>query len=445
MKARFAVWWLNPILLFTALNGGLALAAMATPDAAFAEHWSTPKFFTGQSMAVSMFCILAFALGALLPEAHFRGWAGARDTRSVAPLPVGTLLALYRTAIGLALFGYLVWGAIAISNGMSWQIVKDVVSSKPGAAYLVRYKYLISVGGVTTATQFGVAAAILGSLVAAQTGWRKIWKSLSLLYALAVVRALLNTERLAILELVIPMVPVIVTQILRPRADGSRWLKRAITWAPLAGIGGVFVIFAAFEYGRSWTTYYSGGPDSFWTFAMYRLTGYYITALNNSSFLLSRLPTPEGIPFFTLNFLWHFPFVDKMMHALFPTFDLLDTYFSTLDTGANAEFNNGGGLLAPAIDFGSYGVTAFWLLAGLISGWAYRQFKRGAAWGLCLYPMLFLGTLEVPRGLYLSGGRAVPPICFLLLSASLLAIRQNRSTVAAEPAPPPLALVLTTS
>jgi hypothetical protein len=124
---------------------------------------------------------------------------------------------------------------------------------------------------------------------------------------------------------------------------------------------------------------------------------------------------------------------------------LLDTYFSTLDTGANAEFNNGGGLLAPAIDFGSYGVTAFWLLAGLISGWAYRQFKRGAAWGLCLYPMLFLGTLEVPRGLYLSGGRAVPPICFLLLSASLLAIRQNRSTVAAEPAPPPLALVLTTS
>lgn len=76
-------------------------------------------------------------------------------------------------------------------------------------------------------------------------------------------------------------------------------------------------------------------------------------------------------------------------------------------------------------------MVLYWLAAGLLTGWLYRQFRRGSAWGLCLYPLIFLGSLEVPRGLYLSGGRAIPAICFLLLSAWLLHIRQRRAAAAA--------------
>lgn len=433
MKPRTAVWWLHPVLLFVGLNGGLALVTLLTPDSVFADLWFTPKFFNVTAMAWTVNSIAAFAVGALLPEIHFRGWSRPRQETEEAPLPSGTLLVLYRVALALALFGYIVWAGIAISHGMNWQIVMDVLTGKPGAAYGIRNEYLINVGGITTCTQFGVAAVVLGSLIVAQSGWRKISGSLSLLFALAVVRAFLNTERLAVLELVICMVPVIVTRVLSPQASRRPLLRHAIAWMPLGGIGGLLGIFAGFEYGRSWTTYYSTGGQSFWMFALYRLTGYYVTALNNSAFLLARLPTP-GVPFFTLNFLWHFPFLEKLMTALFPTFNLLETYFETLNTGANAEFNNGGGLLSPSIDFGPYGVVMFWLISGVISGWVYREFKLEKAWGLCLYPILFLGLLEVPRGLYLSGGRAVPPICFLLLSAYLLTVQQRHAASAAHDA-----------
>ncbi|HEY1757177.1 MAG TPA: O-antigen polymerase [Bryobacteraceae bacterium] len=436
MKPQLPVWWLHPALLFTAVMGGLAAAAAMIPDNLYVDLWSTPKFFDASTEALTVFCIAAFALGATLPGLHLRGWNGARGTQLDAELSASTLLMLYRVATGLALFGYAVWIAIALSNGMNWQVVMDVVRSKPGAAYLVRSKYLVSAAGITTCTQFGVASAVLGSLLAARTGWRKIWKSLSLLFALGIARAVLNTERLAVLELIVPMVPVIVTLVLGRQASRSGRVRRVIAWAPLAGISALFFVFAGFEYGRSWTTYYSGGSVSFWTFAVSRLAGYYVTALNNGAYLVTRLNAPMGVPFFTLNFLWRFPFLSGLTHLLFPTFDLADTYFDLLNSGANAEFNNGGGLLAPAIDFGVYGMILYWLMIGLITGWVYRNFKRGSAWGLCLYPMLFLGTLEVPRGLYLSGGRAVPPICFLLLSAFLLRIKQRRAEGANVPTTP---------
>lgn len=436
MKPHLTVWWLHPALLFAALTGGLAVGAALIPESAYVELWNTPKFIDSSTLTMTACCVAAFVLGVLLPGVHFRGWAGPREKQPESGLSPHTLLALYRIAVALALVGYVVWGAVAISRGLTWRVLADVVTNQPGVLYEVRYRYLLNITGITTFTQFGVAAAVLGSLLAAQNGWRKIWKSLSLLFALALLRAILNTERLAVLELAIPMAPVIATLVLGARAVRSGRLRLAILGAPLAGLGGLFFLFAGFEYGRSWATFYSGGPVSFWSFAAYRLAGYYVTAMNNGAYLTARLDAPMSVPFFTMNFLWRFPFLDGLMHSLFPTFTIADTYLETLNSGANAEFNNGGGLFAPAIDFGPFGMLLYWLVAGLLSGWTYGQFRRGSAWGLCFYPLLFLGTLEVPRGLYLSGGRAVPQICFLLLSACLLRIQQRRAEAAALRAAP---------
>jgi hypothetical protein len=446
MRPRLTVWWLNPVLLFVGLNGGLAAVTALTPESVFLDRWYTPKFFDQHALILTVLCLAAFALGALLPELHFSGWAGPRERRAETGLPLDSLLALYRTAVALTLFGYTVWAAIGIKNGLTLQVVMDVLEGKPGVTYLIRTTYLPVITGVTTCTQFGIAAAVLAALIATQAGWRKVWKSLSLLFALAIVRALLNTERLAILEMAIPMLPVIASMVLGPRASRSRRLRLAIVAAPLAGIAGLFFLFAIFEYGRSWTTYYASiSSESFWSFAFYRLTGYYVTALNNSSYLLTRLTAPLGVPFFTASFIWRSPLLSGLLKALFPNFDLEDTYIYELDAGANAEFNNEGGMLIPGVDFGAFGTILFWLAAGLVSGWAYRQFKRGSGWGVCLYPLLFLGIMEVPRGLYLTGGRATPPIVFLLLSAALLALQQRRAQAAARLAAPDLVTQIATS
>ena len=50
--------------------------------------------------------------------------------------------------------------------------VLGVVSGEKGAMYDARFTYLPTVGGVTTLTQFGTAAMILGAIVGCRLGWR---------------------------------------------------------------------------------------------------------------------------------------------------------------------------------------------------------------------------------------------------------------------------------
>ena len=59
--------------------------------------------------------------------------------------------------------------------------------------------------GVTTCTQFGIAAVVLGCLIGSSVGWRLVRGKLVILFLLALVRALLYSERLAFLELAIPL------------------------------------------------------------------------------------------------------------------------------------------------------------------------------------------------------------------------------------------------
>ena len=85
------------------------------------------------------------------------------------------------------------------------------------------------------------------------------------------------------------------------RGRKRRTIARAI---PVAGIALVIVTFAFFEYFRSWMFYRMHGEDSFPTFVLNRLAGYYATAINNGAVIVDHMTWPGRLPYDTLESFW---------------------------------------------------------------------------------------------------------------------------------------------
>ena len=99
---------------------------------------------------------------------------------------------LFGISVWLAVIGYAIWIALAIQRGMTLTSLLGVVTGEKGAMYDARFTYLPTVGGVTTLTEFGTAAAIFGALLGSNVGWSTARTRLGLILGLAILRALLN-------------------------------------------------------------------------------------------------------------------------------------------------------------------------------------------------------------------------------------------------------------
>jgi hypothetical protein len=258
------------------------------------------------------------------------------------------------------------------------------------------------------------------------------------LLALATIRALMNSERLAIIELAVPF---IVIALRLGVLESKRIMGRFRAWlqfAPIALGGLVLTLFAVFEYFRSWATYYAGGDQSFWAFVSMRLLGYYVTAVNNGALMVARID-PVGAPFAVMHFLWRFPGISTLTQAVFYNIKIdnadfapyIDPYMQILDREANQEFNNSSALFPPIVDFGAPGAFLYWLAAGLFCGLLYRWFSDGKIGGLLFYPIFFIGVTETTRIMYWGEGRAVI-VYFVLLPLAWVCSSWARRTKRAE-------------
>ncbi len=410
------IWWLHPAAVFTAAGVGVSIAAWYIPETTYRQYWRTPKFFDAYAFQAALACVAVFGLGSLL---------GARlAARRPGPRPEGLggggmhdlLGRLFRLSFRLCLAGYAFWTFLAIRRGITPDLVMDMLTGAKGAMYEARYTYLPTVGGVTTLTQFGAAAVVIGAILGCSRGWRGVWPRCAAIGALAGLRALLNSERFALFELAVPFAAAWLAMRCFGAPNvrrGARWLVRT---APATGLVALFLIFTGFEYFRSWSNYYAERQESLWEFGAMRLLGYYVTSFNNGAYLLQRME-PLHAPYFTLHFLWGFPLTGPAVKRLFanPVLDTGDKwfYFPFLESEANLEFNNADGMLFPLMDFGAAGGLCYWLLLGLVCGAAYRLFCEREISGLLLYPVLFLGLLEVPLALYWAEGRAFPSLVLL--------------------------------
>jgi hypothetical protein len=427
-----SVWWLNPATVFAMACAAIAVPAYLVPERFYEQYWRTGKHFNGVAFLLTFACAAVFSIGCLAGDCGIGGVESSGDTQWKESTPWISARRLFDTSFYLCVFGYVVWIGAAVARGASLPLLVEVISGSKGALYTFQHDYLSTVGGVTTLTECGIAAMIFGCMLGNQEGFRTVWRKLLIICMLALVRAFLNSERFAMIELGVPFVVALVNlRYLAP--DSSKAISRnLLRCAPLLALIGLPVLFTTFEYFRSWNNYYSdSGEYGLIEFGLSRLLGYYVTSFNNGAFLLTKARVLLSAPYFTFHFLWTFPILSSVMRTLFPqvAFDSDETFLNVLaNQGINPEFNSSDGVLNPLVDFGTGGGLLYWFAIGLVCGFLYRLYKQQRPAGLCFYPFIYLGIIETPLALYWSEGKAIPAYILLAAGTVIFSVYRRQHT-----------------
>jgi hypothetical protein len=406
-------WWLHPAWMIPLAGLPSLILADRIPESVFRANWNTPKYFGDEQLAMGMIVLAGFSAGALVATLWWghRGRQGPR-AGALSPAQILRLGLAVRVLFVVTLLGYAAQLIFAGTRGLD---MTDVVAVFTGANPVgdVKREYLRPVAGVTTLTQFGpLAVAGLMLLRRLDPGFPSA-RYIATLIVLGAFRSVLYAERLALLEL---LVPLAVIALAFPRTDAlrrTRARKAALAIAPLWLPVALLLVFGAFEYVRSWSSYYADANpgSSYPAFVVDRLGAYYATASNNSALLIEHDPRPSRVPYGTAEWLWNLPLLERAVpYERFAGVDFPGAYESLLLRLGNPEFNNPGGILFPVFDLGPLPGLLFWIALGVVLTLAYRRFIALEASGLVIFPVLFIGCLEVGRLLHWTLGRAFPAL-----------------------------------
>lgn len=389
-----ALWWLHPLwcvalvgLVYASFSG--FQFARVVPNA-YIPGWH-------------------YAWGAALLAALAMGIAVVSTGRDTAPAAEREAIDLPRWATGIllaaTLLAYAIWFAPLMANP---QLVADIVS---GARSNVR-DVAVTTPGLTTMTQFGVAYVIACAVLAGDrarplAAWERF--GLAAVLALATLRALVWSERLAVIELALTYV---VARLAFTRVHAPR-LWHALALLPLVAPLALYLLFTGTEYFRSWE-FFRTEYDSIWVFSLERLLAYYATASNNGiGFLVEFQDWPHYTGRFVAEWLHMMPVIGEALRESIgdPLFD----YGRFLARFARPEFNNPSGLFPIVFDIGYAGSALYFVLVGLVIGACWRGWRRRSTGGLLFYPTAVLFLSELLRFNYFASTRFFPAALALLL------------------------------
>ena len=416
--SRFAaprMWWLSPVIVSLLIAAASIVPTAMMSDVQFRSLWKTPKSLTGDTLLLFGCGAAALAFGALIAIA-----AAPATRRPSGPWPnlneqsLGLVSRASTVLTALAVIGYCGFGVLIVRAGLS---PLELLWSPSGYGSGLSVRDTVgTVPGVTTLTQCGVAAVITSTVVLVRGFSRAELIKLVIVVGLAVPRAYIFSERLAILELVVPIAVILAAQL----STGRPWRRRAVQLLPVITLPAVIAVFGFFEYFRSWTYYRTHVSSSFAEFAVSRFVGYYATALNNSHLVLQHMQWPNRIPYETMEALWTAPGVKQahlyqMLGGRPPPFSsgTDSMYFGVLDHFANPEFNNEGGYVTAFIDYGRWGGIVYFLLGESSSacytggfstdGHSVCSFIQFCSWGYSSCRDTCIGRTP---------GRSMPPLAF---------------------------------
>jgi hypothetical protein len=416
-------WWLSPVGAVLLVGPASLAGAWAIGDARYRAEWRTPKELTDSFAVLLLLGLVALVLGAawwqLRASRIWRGpWPALAD---------GDRALLHRAAtwtFRATVFGYLALTAIGLARGVSpltLLVSLSTLSTSDGLK-----DSFAPIAGVSSFTQVGIAHVVIAGLLvrlprAGRTAAdRRVRRRLAVLLVLALLRAFLLSERLAILELLVPLLAI---GALRASVHARRAVRRRIRIAPAVLLPALVAVFGLFEYARSWQFYSAHGGTSFWDFALVRFAGYYATAYNNAAIVEAHGTFPGRLPYWVVELLWTAPGASQLdLYRRLSGGDAGRAFQEAIAQYGNPEFNNPGGLGVPFVDLGPAGGLVFLLGLGVLSGWCWTSLRAGRPAGMLLYPVLLTGLFELPRYLYLPQGRVLPALVVL----SLLAARLHR-------------------
>ena len=413
------LWWVSPVGALALLVPASLWYASGLGDETYRLLWRSPKVLDGTTTALAAAAALAFVAGAAVVRALarrrvVRPWPGL-DAVLLQRLERGSSVVFWLTAVG-----YLAFAIAAAARGLSLSALVQSVVDQDNYGSEFR-EQLAPVPGVTTLTQCGLAYVAIAGILLVQRWDGRTARRLGVVLLLALVRSFVNTERLALLELLVPLVVVAAVAV---RRRGPVVVRRGVVLAPVVLLPVVVAIFGAFEYSRSWQFFQGRTDQSFWGFVLARLAGYYATAYNNGAIRFEEGTYPGRLPYESVQLLWDAPGISSL--GLYDRWSASTPLAAQdlLERFGNPEFNNPGGLTVPLVDLGVVGGLVYLALAGVLVAVAYQAFVEGRLIGLLLYPIAATGVFELPRYVYWSQGRVLPAV-LCVLAVSLYATRSR--------------------
>ena len=394
-------WAWSPLGLLLLLPLPALVAALTVPDDSYMMLWGQPMFVTGdiKLLAILYSAVILgtfVALHPLLSRSSELRVTGAQ----VRWVEISTVALAWITFAA-----YTAWLAFGIARGMDLGTIADLLEGESSAPYRLKAFYLEPVSGVTTWAQLGILVGPLAVLRSKLTG-RSAWPLVLALLLASAARALLFSERLAVLEVVVSV--GLAWLILRREPPFFFKNAFAVVLTYVSLWLSLVVFFGIFEYTRSWLHYYASRFDGgIADFAWQRLLGYYATAINNAALQSQVAESDVNIAYLFQG--------DLYTSLLGPAAVEANRFAASLQSLSNPEFNNVSGLLVPNTAFGGLGGLVFWVFIAAAISIVAIVASRGRLMAILTYCSLGIGILEVDRLFYYGTSRYLAVIIALIV------------------------------
>ena len=381
-------WWMDPIRAILLIVLPVFCFAAYYNHFNYASFHASRDFVDPQTFGLGIYSMAVLVLGIVIGRLAVR----RRDMVSLIDGERATRILLTLGWIAIVAYVLLLGTLIAHLSLVIALLRGDIAASGELRNVLGR------IPGVTSFVQFGTVYLAFVSVLVSMTNFtmtKRLWTMTAVIFGFCFARAILNSERLALLEALAALGVVPLAYRWRP----SLWR----TVAPYLGVFFIFLAFAAGEYIRSWQ-FYKYQYDSYFDFITQRFFGYFSTAVNNGAgaYLVYGRDTP--VPEQTVGWLTKFPVLGQRLFPQ-PEISIHDQFLEMYTT---LEFNNPGGFYAAFLDYGFATATLFMVVLGVVIGAIYRYFQNRSLIGMLLYPAVFLGTTDLIRILYLPDTRTLP-------------------------------------
>ncbi len=230
------VWWLSPAGAAALVVLPTLLIADRVSDSAFRDDWRTPKALDHAHVRLFLAGALLFLAGAMWPLLN-----RARDRRETwvptTPDQRRWLVKATNVAFWLTITGYVAFAVSGYRHGVRLPDLQHALFHQDVDGLKEDFASIL---GITTLTQAGIAFVILATFLLTQGPVPRLRKRLVIVFVLSLARAFFLTERLAIIEVVVPAVFVWIMARTPARTPGRQTILRL---APLVVLPAVMFLF----------------------------------------------------------------------------------------------------------------------------------------------------------------------------------------------------------
>ena len=396
------IWWLHPVWIYFMWTL-FSIYCSTINSKSFYEMYEEPIYINSFNIALYIAFFIVFTLG------FFSYTSRGKKYNSIIKYPLSKIKKIFLLLYVWVISAYIIWFVnLYISYGNS--IILGLLSNLAGYANMFKDGGG-RISGITTFTELAIVVAPLNTYL-----WciskKKIYRNMYIfLLFISILRAIIFSERLAVLEIIIPSLVIYSYY-------GKIFRSSIIKFAPILGVVFLLIVFGSFEYFRSWDFYKEAYDGNIISFTIDRVFGYYSISINTECIWINFME-PKFFLDHSLSWLWNLPAFSSVKDMLWqqPQINILERW-------GNPEFNNPGGLLFAYNDLGFLGLIIQFIF-GRFVGIVYRGYCKKGFISSLWYSATYLCMLELPRYFFWGSSRAFFAIVAILIIQKY--IRKNNS------------------